>query len=129
MIGILLVTHGDIGKSLIDCATNILGNKPTCLKFISIKSTNNLLKYQETITKQLEELNNGNGVLVITDIYGATPCNLLQNFIKPGVIEVITGLNLPMLIKALSDRKNNLNSLMNESLECAKKNIKKIELK
>ena len=62
----------------------------------------------------------------MTDIYGATPCNLLNKFIKNNKVEVITGVNLPMLIKAISDRRDNLNILINDSIDCAKKNIKKL---
>ena len=62
----------------------------------------------------------------MTDIYGATPCNLLNKFIENGKVEVVAGINLPMLIKAISDRKDNLRLLANDSIECAKKNIKKI---
>ncbi len=124
MIGILIVTHGEIGKSLIDCATHILDNNPGSLDSLSINSNNDLNHYTKIISQKIKELDNGNGVLILTDIYGATPCNLLKNFIVKNKVEVITGINLPMLIKAISDRKDNLNILLNDSLDCAKKNIK-----
>ena len=108
MIGILLVTHGEIGKSLIDCAAHILD------------------KYSDIIQKKIQNLDSGHGVLIMTDIYGATPCNLLNKFIEENKVQVVTGINLPMLIKAISDRKDNINTLINDSIECAKKNIKKI---
>ena len=128
MIGILLVTHGEIGKSLIDCASHILDNNPTSLQSLSINSNNDLNHYSDIISQKIHELENGNGVLILTDIYGATPCNLLKKFITKNKVAVITGVNLPMLIKAISDRKDNLNILVNDSLDCAKKNIKKINL-
>jgi len=124
MIGILIVTHGEIGKSLIDCATHILDDDPSSLDSLSINSNNDLNQYTKTISQKIKELDNGDGVLILTDIYGATPCNLLKNFIVKNKIEVITGINLPMLIKAISDRKDNLNVLLKDSLDCAKKNIK-----
>jgi len=124
MIGILIVTHGEIGKSLIDCATHILDDNPGSLDSLSINSNNDLNHYTKIISQKIKELDNGNGVLILTDIYGATPCNLLKNFIVKNKVEVITGINLPMLIKAISDRKDNLNILLNDSLDCAKKNIK-----
>tara|TARA_B100001173_G_scaffold262628_1_gene236570 strand:+ start:343 stop:723 length:381 start_codon:yes stop_codon:yes gene_type:complete len=124
MIGILIVTHGEIGKSLIDCATHILDDNPSSLDSLSINSNNDLSQYTKVISQKIKELDNGDGVLILTDIYGATPCNLLKNFIVKNKIEVITGINLPMLIKAISDRKDNLNVLVNDSLDCAKKNIK-----
>ena len=126
MIGILLVTHGEIGKSLIDCAAHILDNYPNSVELISINSNKNLNKYSDIISQKIKDLNKGNGVLIMTDIYGATPCNLLNKFIQKDKVEVVTGINLPMLIKAISDRKDNINTLINDSIECAKKNIKKL---
>ena len=126
MIGILLVTHGEIGKSLIDCAAHILDDHLISVESISINSNKNLNKYSNIISQKIEGLDSGNGVLIMTDIYGATPCNLLNKFIMKNKVEVITGINLPMLIKAISDRKDNLSFLTNDSIECAQKNIKKL---
>tara|TARA_X000000368_G_scaffold402035_1_gene375536 strand:+ start:4272 stop:4652 length:381 start_codon:yes stop_codon:yes gene_type:complete len=126
MIGILVVTHGEIGKSLIDCAIQILDDQPSSLEFLSVNSNNDLNQYTKIISQKINMLEKGNGVLILTDIYGATPCNLLKKFIIKNKVEVIAGINLPMLIKAISDRKDNLNILLNDSLDCAKKNIKKI---
>ena len=126
MIGILLVTHGEIGKSLIDCAAHILDNQPVSVESLSINSNNDLHKYSDIIAKKIKNLESGHGVLIMTDIYGATPCNLLNKFIEEDKVEVVTGINLPMLIKAISDRKDNINTLINDSIKCAKKNIKKI---
>ena len=125
MIGILLVTHGKIGESLIDCAAHILDNYPISVESLSINSNNDLHKYSDIIAKKIKNLESGHGVLIMTDIYGATPCNLLNKFIEEDKVEVVTGINLPMLIKAISDRKDNINTLINDSNECAKKNIKK----
>ena len=126
MIGILLVTHGEIGQSLINCAAHILDSTPKSVESLSIKSNNDLSKYTYIISQKIQSLEKGNGVLIMTDIYGATPCNLLNKFIKKNKVEVVTGVNLPMLVKAISDRKDNLNILIKDSIECAKKNIKKI---
>ena len=126
MIGILLVTHGEIGQSLINCAAHILDSTPKSVESLSIKSNNDLSKYTYIISQKIQNLEKGNGVLIMTDIYGATPCNLLNKFIKKNKVEVVTGVNLPMLVKAISDRKDNLNILIKDSIECAKKNIKKI---
>jgi len=126
MIGILLVTHGEIGKSLIDCAAHILDKYPVSVESVAINSKNDLNYYSNIIAQKIQELESGNGVLIMTDIYGATPCNLLNKFIVKEEVEVVAGINLPMLIKAISDRKDNLSLLANDSIECAKKNIKKI---
>jgi PTS system ascorbate-specific IIA component len=62
----------------------------------------------------------------MTDIYGATPCNLLNKFTKKNEVAVVTGVNLPMLIEAISERKDNLNVIVKDSMDCAMRNIKKI---
>ena len=126
MIGILLVTHGEIGKSMIDCAAHILDKYPISVESVAINSNNDLNSYSNIIAQKIQDLESGNGILIMTDIYGATPCNLLNKFIEKDKVEVVTGINLPMLIKAISDRKDNLRLLTNDSIECAKKNIKKI---
>tara|TARA_B100000795_G_scaffold238488_1_gene199655 strand:- start:1699 stop:2079 length:381 start_codon:yes stop_codon:yes gene_type:complete len=126
MIGILLVTHGEIGKSLINCVAHILDSAPASVDCLSINSNNDLDNYSSIISKKILNLNTGNGVLIMTDIYGATPCNLLKKFTKENEVAVITGVNLPMLVKAISERKDNLRSLVNDSMDCAIRNIKKI---
>jgi len=126
MIGILLVTHGEIGRSMIDCAAHILDNYPISVESLSINSNNDLHQYNDIIAKKIKNLESGHGVLIMTDIYGATPCNLLNKFIQKDKVEVVTGINLPMLIKAISDRKDNIKTLITDSIECAQKNIKKI---
>ena len=126
MIGIFLVTHGEIGKSLIDCAEHILNNSFASVDYLSINSNNDLDNYSKTISKKIQDLDSGNGVLIMTDIYGATPANLLNKFTKKNEVVVITGVNLPMLIKAISERKDNLNFLVNDSIDCATRNIKKL---
>ena len=126
MIGILLVTHGEIGNSLIDCAAHILDSPPKSVESISINSNKDLNQYTNIISQKIQNLDRGHGVLIMTDIYGATPCNLLNKFIQKDKVEVVTGINLPMLIKAISDRKDNIKTLITDSIECAKKNIKKI---
>jgi len=126
MIGILLVTHGDIGKALLNCAAHILDSSTFSVDCLSINSNKNLENYSNIISKKIKDLDTGNGVLIMTDIYGATPCNLLNKFTKENEVAVITGVNLPMLIKAISDRKDNLSIIVKDSMDCAINNIKKI---
>tara|TARA_B110000238_G_C16009810_1_gene388328 strand:+ start:79 stop:459 length:381 start_codon:yes stop_codon:yes gene_type:complete len=126
MIGILLVTHGNIGKSLLNCATHILDSSPSSVDCLPINSNKNLENYSNIISKKIKDLDTGHGVLIMTDIYGATPCNLLNKFTKKNEVAVVTGVNLPMLIEAISERKDNLNVIVKDSMDCAMRNIKKI---
>ena len=123
MIGILLVTHGEIGKSLIDCTSHILGKSINQLECIPIGPKSDLQECQKLIENEIKNLDEGSGVLIITDIYGATPSNILKKYITRDNIEVITGLNLPMLIQAITNRNGSLSDATNKCLESGEKGI------
>ncbi len=126
MIGILLVTHGEIGKSFIECSSHILGKSIDYLECIPIEPKTDTDICQNLIAKEIENLNQGCGVLILTDIYGATPSNLLTKFIIKDQVEVITGINLPMLIQAITERDTNLSILIKKCIKCAEESIKRV---
>ena len=123
MVGILLVTHGEIGLSLYNSAIHILGKEPSNIDCISINSNLDVNSYEKTIQDKLSELDSGNGVLVMSDMYGATPTNILKKLIYPKKYEVITGINLPMLMQALTSRALSLDDLIKICLKYGKENI------
>lgn len=100
MIGIVLVTHGDLGKALIEAATFISG-KVRGVKTVSVQDEA-IDDLREAIAKAIKEVDTGKGVLILTDMFGGTPSNLSFSFLEPGKIEVITGVNLPMLLSAIN---------------------------
>ena len=104
MIGILLVTHGTLGDVLIDCATHILGNRPDQVAAVNINGHAGHEEVEAAINTRLTELEQGEGVLILADIYGATPCNCVTRALARSKVEGVTGVNLPMLIKVLSYR-------------------------
>jgi PTS system mannose-specific IIA component len=104
MIGILLVTHGTLGDTLIDCATHILGKRPEQVASVSITGHAGQDEVCAFIRSRLTELEQGQGVLILADIFGATPCNCVTKFLAAGKVEGVAGVNLPMLIKVLSYR-------------------------
>lgn len=104
MIGILLVTHGTLGDMLIDCATHILGNRPEQVASVSISGHAWQDDVNAAIDARLGELEQGKGVLILADIFGATPCNCVTRALAAGKVEGVAGVNLPMLIKVLSYR-------------------------
>ena len=104
MIGILVVTHGGLGDSLVHCVTHVLGSKPPLLEQLGISMEDDpvlMLPHAQELVKKLDR---GAGVLVLSDIYGATPCNIVCRLMNPGKVEGVAGVNLPMLIRALSYR-------------------------
>jgi len=129
MIGILLVTHGEIGKSLIDCASHILGKSINLLECVPVDPRSDLQECQKFIENEIKNLNVESGVLIMTDIYGATPSNILKKYTAQDNIGVITGLNLPMLIQAITNRDGSLSETEKACMQAAEDGIIKMNSK
>jgi len=117
MIGILLVTHEQIGTALIDAAEFIIGSRPEAVAAVSINLNEDAEKLREKIAKGIETVYHPRGVLILTDMFGGTPSNLSYSFLEEGRLEVLTGANLPILIKAIDTRKDMDLSGMAKTLE------------
>ena len=104
MIGILIVAHGGIGEALIHSASHVLGGRPARVLHLGMRLDDKPETILPRVQQLVRELDDGDGVLVLTDIYGATPGNLALQLLVPGRVEGISGVNLPMLIRALSYR-------------------------
>lgn len=103
MIGILIVAHGTLGESLIQCATHVLGSRPGQVVALDVSAQTQLCMLDDA-QQLLRDLDQGEGVLLLSDIYGATPCNTMCRLIEPGRVEGIAGVNLPMLMRAITYR-------------------------
>lgn len=117
MIGILVVTHSHLGDALIEAAAFVLGEKPEALEAVSIDISENADKLRVKIAEGIKKVNRKSGVLILTDMFGGTPSNLSYAFLEEGRIEVISGVNLPVLLKAISGRKNSELNLLGVMLE------------
>ena len=117
MIGIVIVTHSQLGEELIEAAEFILGSKTANTIAVSIDLKENAEKLREKIDSAIKKVRQPEGVLILTDMFGGTPSNLSYSFLEEGKIEVISGVNLPILIKATSARKENALSDLAVSLE------------
>ena len=109
MIGILIVAHGSLADSLVECAIHVLGTRPPALATLDFTGHADPDERQTVLRTRLEVLaafndQPGDGVLVLADVYGATPCNTLCRQLVPAQVEGISGANLPMLLKALTTR-------------------------
>ncbi|HSS46959.1 MAG TPA: hypothetical protein VLL03_06055 [Burkholderiales bacterium] len=116
MVGILIVAHGTLGESLIHCASHVLGSRPLNVMQIGVTVHDDpqaILPQALKLTKQLDQ---GKGVLVLSDIYGATPCNIAAKLLVPGKVEGVAGVNLPMLIRALTYRDEPLKTVVKKAL-------------
>jgi mannose PTS system EIIA component len=116
MIGILIVAHETLGESLIRCATHVLGAPPPHLMHLGITAQDDPQAIVAGAGGLVERLDLGAGVLVLTDIYGATPCNVACRLLVPGRVEGVTGVSLPMLMRALTYRNEPLEALVQRAV-------------
>ena len=116
MIGILLVSHGAFGESLIHSASHVLGKRPLYLRQLGVTVHDDPDAIQPVAEDLVRFLDQGAGVLVLTDIYGATPSNIASRLLRPGRVEGIAGMNLPMLIRALNYRDEPLPAVVEKAL-------------
>ena len=124
MIGIVIVTHCQLGEALIGAAEFIIGNRPESLESISIDLNENAEKLRDKITQGIKKVKGTDGVLILTDMFGGTPSNLSYSFLEEGRIEVLSGVNLPILIQAASMReKMKLDELATNLESFGKKSI------
>lgn len=112
MIGILIVAHETFGECLIRCATHVLGGPPPQLTHIGIDPKDDPQTVVPEARRLVQSLDSGAGVLVLTDIYGATPCNIACQLLVPGRVEGVAGASLPMLMRALTYRNEPLEALV-----------------
>lgn len=127
MIGILIISHGNLGDSLIHCANHVMGTKSQYLMDLSISIQDDP---DVVISKALElirQLDCGNGVLVLSDICGATPCNIASRLVSPGRVECLAGVNLPMLVRALTYRNESLAVAVDKALTGGRDGVMRID--
>ena len=117
MIGIVIVTHSQLGDALIEAAAFILGRKPEATVSVSVDLNENAEKLRGQIERAIKKVRREKGVLILTDMFGGTPSNLSYSFLEEGQIEVISGVNLPILIKADSARQEKELSQLATALE------------
>ena len=104
MIGIVIVTHGQLGDALIDAAEFIIGTRPDAMLSVSINLNEDPDKLRKKIAKGIKKVDQQKGVLILTDMFGGTPSNLSYSFLEEGRVEVISGVNLPIIIKAYNTK-------------------------
>lgn len=105
MVGIVIVTHGQFGDILIDTAELIFDSRLEAVTAVSIDLKEHVETLRKKINNGIKEVNQNGGILIMTDMFGGTPSNLSYSFLEEGEIEVISGANLPMLIKGVNLRK------------------------
>lgn len=102
MVGILLITHGTLGPVLAENAFHILGRTWSNLRTLSVDKSDDPDQMRARGQALVDELDEGDGVVVLSDMLGGTPANIASRLIRPGRVETVCGVNLPMLVRALS---------------------------
>ena len=124
MIGIVIVTHSNLGEALIEATEFIVGCRPDALASVSIDLNQSAEKLRRKIADGIKNVDKEKGVLILTDMFGGTPSNLSYSFLEEGQIEVLSGVNLPILIQATTMReKMEVNQLAAKLETFGKKSI------
>lgn len=123
MVGILLITHAPLGRAFIEAVTHVYKDPPQRLEALDVIADQDTNEVRQLATQAIARLNDGSGVLVLTDMLGATPANCTQSLCVPGEIEVIAGVSLPMLLRAISYRNNPLETLTEMALTGGQKGV------
>jgi len=112
MIGILLITHGSFGEALVQNACHVLNKRPPLLNQLGVAAQDDPLDLLPLAQKTLALVNEGDGALVLTDIFGASPANLALKLLQPGHVEGLAGVNFTMLLRALTYRDRGMETLL-----------------
>ncbi|PHR62666.1 MAG: PTS fructose transporter subunit IIA [Robiginitomaculum sp.] len=104
MIGLVVVTHGHLAKEFVEAVEHVVGGQKQIVA-ICIEADDDLDQRSREIREAVEDVGDGDGVILLTDMFGGTPSNLALKLLSAGQVEVLAGINLPMLIKLAEARK------------------------
>jgi len=116
MIGILLITHGTFGESLIQNVCHVLNKRPPLIGQLGVAAQDDPLDMLPMARLALAEVDGGEGILIMTDVLGATPSNIALKLLEPGRVEGVSGVSLPMLLRALTYRKTGLETILKKAI-------------
>jgi PTS system mannose-specific IIA component len=126
MIGVLLITHGSFGESLVQNVCHVLNKRPPLIAQLGVAAQDDPLDILPLARLLLREVDSGEGVLVMTDVFGATPGNLALKLLEPGRIEGVAGVNLPMLLRALTYREKGMETMLQKAISGAHDGVVKL---
>jgi len=122
-VGVVLVTHGSFGQTLLEAAETVLGPQENCLA-VGVDVQKGVDEVMETVRKAIRSVESGRGVATLTDLFGGSPTTMSLSLMKSEHLEVITGVNLPMLVATLQHRAMNLDALAEKAKEAGQQGIK-----
>ena len=128
MIGVLIIAHGTLGEALVQAVTHVLGTKPPQFGVFPVSASDDPLLLLPKARAALETYDTGDGALVFSDLYGATPCNLAIKLAQPGHVEIVSGVNLPMLVRAFTYRNKGLDMLVKKAISGGCEGVLHVEI-
>ncbi|HZQ61003.1 MAG TPA: PTS fructose transporter subunit IIA [Casimicrobiaceae bacterium] len=128
MIGVLIIAHDNLGESLVRAVSHVLGSRPAQFEVLSVAATDDPAQLLPGALDQAHRLDTGDGVLVFSDIFGATPSNLAAKLVQPGHIELIAGVNLPMLVRAFTYRTRDMETMVRKAISGGCEGVLHIEV-
>ncbi|HTI45397.1 MAG TPA: PTS fructose transporter subunit IIA [Casimicrobiaceae bacterium] len=128
MIGVLIIAHGSLGDSLVEAVTHVLGARPAQFEVLDVAATDDPTAMLPRARTAIASLDTGEGVLVFSDLYGATPCNLAIKLAQPGHVEIVSGVNLPMLVRAFTYRNKGLDMLVKKAISGGCEGVLHVEI-
>jgi PTS system mannose-specific IIA component len=128
MIGILLIAHDTLPESLVKAVTHVLGTRPAQFETLSVTIADDPFDLLPVARERVRELDTGDGVLIFSDIYGATPCNLAAKLLVPGRVEVVAGVNLPMLVRAFTYRAKGMDTMITKAVSGGRDGVLRVEI-
>jgi PTS system ascorbate-specific IIA component len=116
MVGILVVAHGALAESLVAALTHVLGTRPPQLAAFAVDADDDPRTLLPRAQEAVAAVDGGDGVVVFADLYGATPCNLALKLVERGRVEVIAGVNLPMLVRTFTYRDRGMDTIVRKAV-------------
>jgi PTS system ascorbate-specific IIA component len=127
MVGILLLTHAPLGQAFIAAVAHVFHGQTERFESIDVEADQDLAEVHELARAAIARLDDGSGVLVITDIKGGTPSNCCNSLAVPGRVEVIAGISLPMLLRAITYRRDSLDVVVEMALAGAQSGAVRVD--
>ena len=128
MIGILIIAHDTLPESLVKAVTHVLGTRPAQFETLSVTIADDPFDLLPIARERVRQLDTGNGVLIFSDIYGATPCNLAGKLLVLGRVEVVAGVNLPMLVRAFTYRAKGMDTMITKAVSGGRDGVLRVEI-
>jgi len=122
-VGLLLISHNGVASSLLDTARKMLGTTPLATRVLDVPFDAPVDIVQQQAQDYIKTLDRGHGVLILTDLYGSTPCNIAKNLLVSSGFRLVSGLNLPMLVRILNYPEVDLDEMTEKAVTGGKDGI------